>query len=229
MKKNILITGASGNLGQAAVEKFISEGHRVIATVTPGKSLGFVGDENVVAYEADLSNEKMVEDVIGKIIVDHQTIDAAILTVGGYAGGTIATTDGATIQKMISLNFNTAYFVARPVFQQMIKQGSGRIVLIGSRPALKASEGKNNLGYALGKTLVFKLAELLNAEASGKDIVSSVIVPSIIDTPVNRQAMPNANFSDWVRADEVAEAMHYLVTGKGRALREPVLKMYSNS
>jgi NAD(P)-dependent dehydrogenase (short-subunit alcohol dehydrogenase family) len=229
MKKNILITGASGNLGKAAVEKFTSEGHRVIATVSPGKTLGFDVGENVVTYDADLSNEKSVEEMISKVIADHKTIDVAILTVGGYAGGNIDTTDGATIQKMISLNFNTAYFVARPVFQQMIKQGSGRIVFIGSRPALRAAEGKKNLAYALGKTLVFKLAELLNAEASGKDIVSSVIVPSTIDTPTNRQAMPNANFSDWVSAEEIAEAMFYIVTDKGRALREPIIKMYSNS
>jgi len=229
MKKNVLITGASGNLGRAAVERFITEGHNVIATVSPGKSLGFDGIENVTAYEADLSNEESVSKMIAKVIAVHQTIDVAILTVGGFANGTIEVTDGATIQKMINLNFNTAYFVARPVFQQMMKQQSGRIVFIGSRPALMASEGKNNIAYALSKTLVFKLAEFLNAEASGKDVVSSVIVPSTIDTPANRQAVPYANFSDWVTADEVAEAMHYLVTAKGRALREPVLKMYSNS
>ena len=227
MKKNILITGAAGNLGKAAVEKFVSEGHRVIAMVSPGKTAVF--GNNVVTYQADLSNEKLVEEVIARMIAEHKTIDAAILTVGGYAGGSIDATHGAAIQKMITLNFNTAYFVVRPVFQHMVKLGSGRIILIGARPALKATDGKRNVAYALSKTLVFKLAELLNAEASGKDIVASVIVPSTIDTPENRSAMPDADFSKWVKPEDIAEAMYYLVTEKGRALREPVLKMYSSA
>jgi NAD(P)-dependent dehydrogenase (short-subunit alcohol dehydrogenase family) len=229
MKKNILITGASGNLGRAAVEKFIKEGYRVIAIVSPGTSLGFDSGKNVVTYEADLTIEKSVDEMIGKVIADHQTIDAAILTVGGYVGGTVETTDGAIIQKMISLNFYTAYFVARPVFQQMMKQGTGRIVLVGSRPALEAAEGKKSFAYALSKSLVFKLAELLNAEALGKDIVTSVIVPSTIDTPANRQAMPNANFSNWVTVDDITEAIYFLAMEKGRALRAPVWKLYANA
>jgi NAD(P)-dependent dehydrogenase (short-subunit alcohol dehydrogenase family) len=227
--KNILITGASGNVGKAAVEKFLSEGHRVIATVTPGKGLGYETKEKVFTYEADLTNEKSVNDAIGKIIADHKTIDIAILTVGGFALGTIETTDSVALQRMMSLNFNTAYFVARPVFQQMLSQFFGRIVFIGARPALAPAEGKNTVAYALSKSLVFKLVELLNAEAIGKDVVASVIVPGVIDTPLNRSTNPTANFSDWVTPEEIANSMAYLVSANGRALREPILKLYSNS
>lgn len=229
MKKNVLITGASGNLGKAAVEKFVAEGYLVIATVSPGKTLGFDTDDNVVIYEADLSNEKSVDETIGKIISDHKTIDAAVLTVGGFALGTIDTTDGAAIQKMISLNFNTAYFVARPVYKQMAAQGGGRIIFIGSRPALNAKEGKNTLAYAISKSMVFNLADLVNAEGSGKNVVASVIVPSTIDTPSNRQANPNADFSAWVTPEDIAGAMYYLVSDAGKALCQPIFKMYSGS
>ncbi|MFM9838736.1 MAG: SDR family oxidoreductase [Cyclobacteriaceae bacterium] len=227
--KNILITGASGNVGKAAVENFLAEGHRVIATVTPGKGLGYETKEKVFTYEADLTNEKSVNDAIGKIIADHKTIDIAILTVGGFALGTIETTDSVALQRMMSLNFNTAYFVARPVFQQMLSQFFGRIVFIGARPALAPAEGKNTVAYALSKSLVFKLVELLNAEAIGKDVVASVIVPGVIDTPLNRSSNPTANFSDWVTPEEIANSMAYLVSADGRALREPILKLYSNS
>jgi NAD(P)-dependent dehydrogenase (short-subunit alcohol dehydrogenase family) len=229
MKKNILITGASGNLGKAAVEKFVAEGHFVIATVSPGKTLGFKTGKNVVTYEADLSNESSVQDVIEHIIADHEKIDAAILTVGGFAAGKINSTDGTMIQKMMTLNFNTAYFVSRPVFNHMIEQGRGRIIFIGSRPALVAKDGKNTLAYALSKSMVFKLAELLNAEAAGKNVVSSVIVPSTIDTPQNREAMASSDFSTWVKPEEIAEAMNFLISEKGKALRNPIFKMYSNS
>jgi NAD(P)-dependent dehydrogenase (short-subunit alcohol dehydrogenase family) len=83
MKKNVLITGASGNLGKAAVEKFIAEGYKVIATVTPGKGLGFDVPGDVETFEADLTNEKNVEEVVQKIIDKHSSIDAALLLVGG--------------------------------------------------------------------------------------------------------------------------------------------------
>lgn len=229
MKKNVLITGGSGNLGKAAVEKFLSEGHQVIATVSPGKGLGFEVRGSIATYEADLTSEKSVQDVIEKILLDHKRIDIAILTVGGFAVGSIETADGAVLQKMISLNFFTSYFVARLVFLQMVKQSSGQIIFIGSRPALSSIEGKKTIAYALSKSLIFKLSELLNAEAIGTNVVTSVIVPGTIDTPANRSSNPTANFSDWVTPEEITKALVYLTSVEAKALREPILKLYSNS
>lgn len=226
MKKNILVTGASGNLGQAVVEKLISQGDQVIATFSPGRVKAQAG---VATYEADLTSEKSVDETINKIINDHQRVDAAVLTVGGFATGTLAETNMEAIKKMMSINFETAFNVAQPVFQHMATQGGGRIVLIGSRPGIHASEGKNAVAYALSKTLVFKLAELLNADGKNKNIVCSVIVPGTIDTPTNRASLATANYNDWVKPEAIAEAIAYLISENGSSLREPVLKMYANS
>lgn len=228
MKKNVLITGASGNLGKATVDKFLKDGYNVIATVTPGKALRFAG--NVHTYEADLTNEDAVSSVIAKIISDHSSIDAALLLVGGFAMGNIKKTDGSSIKKMFALNFDTAYFVARPVFLQMMNQPSGgRIVLVGSRPALMPQDGKNMLAYALSKSLIFKLAEFLNAEGTSNNVTASVIVPSTIDTPDNRKAMPDQDFSKWVSPEAIADAMIHLCSERGSALRETVLKVYNQA
>src|SRR4051812_47885795 len=121
MKKNVLITGASGNLGKTTVEKFVSEGYQVIATVSPGKKLDYEVTGDVVTYEADLTNEQMVGDVLGRVIDAYTSIDVAVLLVGGFAAGNIEATDGALLKKMYSLNFETAYFTTRPVFAQMKK------------------------------------------------------------------------------------------------------------
>ena len=110
-----------------------------------------------------------------------------------------------------------------------MRQSFGRIVFIGSRPALSASEGKNTIAYALSKSLVFKLSELLNAEASGKDVVTSVVVPGTIDTPANRASNTTANFSEWVTPEEIVDAIVYLTSAEAKAIREPILKLYSNS
>jgi len=230
MKKNVFITGASGNLGKAAVQKFASEGYQVVATVSPGKNLGFDVTGDVETVEADLTDEKNVEQVITKIIEKHTTIDAALLLVGGFAPGGIKETDGASLKKMYSVNFETAYYAARPVFLQMLKQdGGGRIILIGARPALNAKDGKNLLSYALSKSLLFKLADFLNAEGASRNVVTSVVVPSTIDTPINRQSMPNATFSNWVKPEEIAEVMAFITSANGKALRDPIFKVYGNA
>src|SRR6187551_3083035 len=230
MKKLVLITGASGNLGKAAVEKFITEGYKVVATVSPGKGLGFEINSDVETFEADLTNEENIGEVVLKIIDKYGSIDAALLLVGGFAAGGIKESDGASLKKMYALNFETAYYTARPVFLQMLKQiTGGRIILVGARPALKAPDGKKFLAYALSKSLLFKLAEFLNAEGASKNVITSVIVPSTIDTPVNRQSMPSANFSDWVKPEEIAEIMAFISSSNGSVLRDSVFKIYGNA
>src|SRR5262245_46326077 len=106
--KNVLITGAAGNLGHAVVEKFVKEGYKILATVDPKADNHLKA--GVQAYPVDLMNESQVNETIAKAIADNKTIDAALLLVGGYAGGNIYETDGTALRKMMSLNFETAYF-----------------------------------------------------------------------------------------------------------------------
>jgi NAD(P)-dependent dehydrogenase (short-subunit alcohol dehydrogenase family) len=180
-------------------------------------------------YKLDLMDEPGVEGMINVVIKKYSSIDAALLLVGGYAGGTIKDTTISAVKKMIDLNFETAYNVARPVFNHMITKNQGRIIFIGARPAINAADGKKNLAYALSKSLLFKLSEYLNAEAKDKNVVTAVIAPSTMDTPANRKSMPDADFSKWVKTEDVANLMALLVSEKGDALREPVLKMYGGS
>jgi len=230
MNKTIIITGASGNLGKATVEKLVTQGYNIIVTVAPNTKLGFYEDHPQVDIQyVDLMDEPGVEGMINLALKKYGSIHAALLLVGGYAGGSIKDTVGSAINKMIGLNFETAYNVARPVFNHMITENNGRIIFIGARPALKAVDGKNNLAYGLSKSLLFKLAEYLNAEAKDKNVVCSIIVPSTMDTPANRKHIPDADFSKWVKPDDVADLMAYIISEKGAALREPVLKMYGGS
>jgi NAD(P)-dependent dehydrogenase (short-subunit alcohol dehydrogenase family) len=111
----------------------------------------------------------------------------------------------------------------------MMKQGYGRIFMIGSRPGLDMKSSKGMIAYGLSKSLIFRLAELMNDEAKGKNVVSSVIVPSTIDTPQNRKAMPESDPAKWVKAEEIAEIISFYCSEKGAILREPVIKVYGNS
>src|SRR5258706_7703257 len=112
---------------------------------------------------------------------------------------------------------------------QMMKQSNGRIFIIGSRPGLDAKSGKGMVAYGLAKSLIFRLAELMNDEAKGHNVVTSVVVPSTIDTPQNRKSMPDAKFDNWVKPEAIADVIYWYCTDEASVLREPVIKVYNNA
>ena len=227
--KTAIVTGASGNLGQAIVKKFIAEGYFVTGTVIPNDPVTLAyPTESFEKVVVDLLNEVDSQKFVESVISKHGSIDVAILTVGGFAAGKIAETKTADVSKQYKLNFETAYNIARPSFVQMIKQSNGRIFIIGSRPGLDTKNGQGMVAYGLAKSLVFRLAELLNDEAKGQNVVTSVVVPSTIDTEINRKAIPAANFNDWVKAEQIADVIHYYSSDAASVLREPVIKVYNN-
>ena len=228
--KTAIVTGASGNLGQAVVKKFLSQGYYVVGTIVPNDPVGVdIKDNNFETAVVDLMNEDASQHFVEAVTARHKTIDAAILTVGGFAMGKIADTKTSDIAKQYKLNFETAYNVARPVFTQMMKQNSGRIFLIGSKPGLDHRNGKGMVAYSLAKSIIFRLAELMNDEAKELNVVTNVIVPSTIDTPQNRSSMPDADFNKWVKAEAIADIIYFYCTDETSVIREPVIKVYNNS
>jgi NAD(P)-dependent dehydrogenase (short-subunit alcohol dehydrogenase family) len=228
--RNIIVTGASGNMGRAIVTKFLADGDRVIGTVVPNDPAPLeISDANFEKAVVDLLNEEDSERFVLSVIERYKTIDAVVLTVGGFAVGKVAETRTQDITRQFRLNFETTYNIARPVFAQMLRQGSGRIFMTGSRPGLEAEQGKGMTAYSLGKSLIFRLADLMNIEAKGTGVVVSVVVPSTIDTVANRNAMPAADFSNWVKAEDIAGVIHFYCSEKAKATREPLIKMYNNA
>ena len=203
--RTAIVTGASGNLGQAVVQKFLSEGYAVEGT---GSLL--IDAPHFHSLPVDLVNEQAAGDWVQSVIAKHKTIDVAVLTVGGFAMADIAGTTTAMIGQQYRLNFETAYNVARPVFVQMRKQGAGTIFLIGSKAGMEAGTSKGMIAYGLSKSLLFRLAELMNEEAAGTAVKTIVIVPSTIDTPQNSVAMPGADFSTWQTPGFIANTIFTL-------------------
>ena len=228
--KTAIVTGASGNMGQAVIRKFVKEGYHVVGTAVPNDSVAIdIDDPKFEKVIVDLMNEEDSAEFVKAIIEKYKTIDVLVSTVGGFAMGSIAETKTTDIYKQYKLNFETAYNVARPAFVQMLQQNSGRIFLVGSRPGLDAKNSKGMIAYGLGKSLIFRLAELMNEEAEGRDVVTSVLVPSTIDTLQNRKSMPNANPDNWVKPETIADTIHFYCTETAAALREPIIKLYNNA
>src|SRR5215470_140313 len=230
IQKIAIVTGASGNLGQSVIKKFISEGFSVIGTVLPNDP--FVPNypqEYFESVEVDLLDEDASRQFVELVVAKYGGLDVAVLTVGGFAAGKISETATRDITKQYKLNFETAYNIAQPSFVQMVYQNRGRIFIIGSRPGLDAKSGKGMVAYGLAKSLVFRLAELLNDEAKGQNVVTSIVVPSTIDTETNRKAIPDGDFDSWVKAEQIADVIYYYSTDAASALREPVIKVYNNA
>ena len=226
MDSSVIVTGASGNLGGVVAQKLRAAGYAVLATASSPEGAAVLTKKGLTAEPLDLTDEAAVHRYVANLNAD---VSAAVLTVGGYAGGSFSDTDGELLRKMYSLNFETAYFLAKALLPAFSKGGGGQVILVGTRPALSPEEGINTVAYALSKKLVFYLAELINAYGKGKNITASVIVPSTIDTPANRQALPTADYSKWVTLDAIAESILFLLSDSGRQIREGVIKLYNEA
>ena len=225
--KTAIITGASGNLGNAVLNQFLKNGYNVAAALRAGQSIE--DKEYCHPIEVDLLNEKNTNNFVQSVADKFNIIDAAVLTVGGFSIGNIFDTGKSDLDKMYKLNFEITFFCARAVFKKMIKQeNGGRIVLIASRPALDPATGKDMLAYTLSKSLIVNLAKILNTEGGIKNVVTSIIVPGIIDTPQNREAMPGADTKLWVTPLAIANVIDFACSATATDLRNPIFKVYGN-
>ncbi len=224
MNKTVLLTGATGNLGRAVMEHLQPRGYHIYAaTRTEGHP---AASASCTPHLVDLTNEDSAAAFVRHGLDVFGQLPAAVLTVGGFAMAPLEQTSSADIRKMIDMNFMTAWHVIRPLFSAMKKEGHGRIVLIGARPGLEPAGGTAMYAYTLAKSMLFTLAELLNADGRGADIVTSVVIPGVIDTPANRRAMPDADFSTWVTPRALAEVAGFALTR--RELKAPVFKVYGD-
>jgi NAD(P)-dependent dehydrogenase (short-subunit alcohol dehydrogenase family) len=230
MIKSILVTGGAGNLGRAVCEKFLTEGWTVTAVIGPGDDPGFMVHPALHAQTIDLFNETEAAKSLINLISDRGPFSFAVLTVGGFSMGGLKDTELEDFRKMFRLNFETAYAASKILLGHFSESGTeGRMVLIGARPGLNIDQASNMVAYGLSKSLVINLAEIINMTGRENRIDAVVIIPGTIDTPANRKAMPDADFSQWVKPMHLADNIYYLSSPAGREQRDVILKIYGNS
>jgi NAD(P)-dependent dehydrogenase (short-subunit alcohol dehydrogenase family) len=228
--KQAIITGAAGNLGRAVTNSFLDAGYEVHAIISHSENTGFISRTGLSVYQADLISETEALSVLKGILNKTENIDFVIMTVGGYAHGSLQEVTEAELEKMIRLNFFTAFNVTKSVLPGIEKQKTpGRLVFIGARPGLHAEDGINMVSYTLSKSLIFRLSEIINKAYKNKNIRSFVVVPGTIDTPQNRAAMPDADFTKWVKPEEIARQILNLERYPGNELKENILEIYGES
>jgi len=206
--KVVLITGASGGLGNSVTKRFLASGAIVI-----GASRKITTDEfpsaNFVAMPVDFSNKDATCAAVDTIVQKYGRLDALIHVLGGFAGGrSVAETDDATWNQMSDLNLNSAFYVFRAAIPHLRKSVNGRIVAIGSLAATSAQPGIG--AYVTFKAALNMLVQTIALENKDAGLTANLILPGTMDTPANRKAMPDADFSKWLKPEAVAEVAFFL-------------------
>lgn len=210
---NVVVTGANGNLGKAVRAAFAGLGATVIGL--DRHAAGDQGDEHAIAI--DLLDAAGVNAAVADVIARHGHVDVLCNIAGAFDMGTpVHETSDAQWSAMYDANVRTLLNACRAVTPHMLRAGGGRIVNVG---AASAARGIGTMGpYCAAKDAVQRITESMAAELRDAGIHVNAVLPSIIDTPQNRAAMPDADFSRWVEPAALADVIVFLASRASRAL-----------
>ena len=213
--KHVVITGGSGALGASVVPALVARGATVHLPMIEASAPDHLRGERVVATpKVALDDEAAVTAYYAGL----PALWGSVHLVGGFAMAPITDTPVAVLDKMLGLNTKTCFLACREAIRTMRKTGvGGRIVNVAARPALVPSAGAGMVAYAASKAAVVAITQGLAAEVVSESIWVNAIAPSVIDSPANRAAMPDADHAAWPKPAELAEAIAFLVS-PGNAL-----------
>jgi NAD(P)-dependent dehydrogenase (short-subunit alcohol dehydrogenase family) len=221
-EKVAIVTGGTGALGRVIVSEFLKEGAKVICTYIVDEELRDVLPllsqfrDQIVFTKTNVIKQKQVERTVQKTLKRFGRIDILVNTVGGFAYAPVVETDEKTWDHMMNINLKSTFLCSKAVLPHMIKQNYGKIINISSRPALKGAAGVG--AYGASKAGVLNLTEAIAEEVREYNINVNAILPSVIDTPANRKAMPEADFSKWVKPEEIARVVVFLASDESKPI-----------
>lgn len=230
----VLVAGGTGALGRAVTSEFLEEGATVVVTYRNQpewerfKSSASAYASRLEGHEVDVTDEAAVRQLVEKILSKHGRLDAMVNAVGGYAGGlNFWEMETKVFEQMLNLNLRSGYALSRAAVPAMLKQGHGVIVNVASKAALDHSAGAS--AYSASKAAAVAMMDSLAADLKGTGVRANTILPSIIDTEVNRKAMPNANFAKWPKPRDIARVILFLCSDDAKLVHGASIPVYGDS
>jgi len=230
MVGSALITGGTGGLGSAVTQGFLDAGWRVVVPIYDEAERERVPEHERLALEpADLSEEASAAAVAALAAGDEAApLRAVVNLVGGFAEGErVHATPVADFEAQLRLNLRPTYLVCQAALPYLLAGGGGAIVCVSSRAALRPFPGA--AGYIVGKAAVLAFVDALAAEYRKDDIRVNAILPSVIDTPANRRAMPDADHGRWVRPQQIADVIRFLCEDGSQAISGAHVPVYGRA
>lgn len=229
-----VLTGATGWLGTALTKRLLAKGYRLGATyLTPSDAEEY---EKRFPYEEDrlllrrinASERDQIERFMNTITTRFGRIDAVAALVGGWAGGRdVADTDDIRFDRMIDLNLRSAFSTVRAAIPHLKAAGGGRILLVGSRAGIDTPPGQ--AAFNIAKAGVIALAKTTAFEVEDAGITVNVILPSVIDTPATRAALPYSDYVKWPTPDEIAAVAEYVFSEGSAVISGAAIPVYGKT
>ncbi|WP_017660764.1 3-oxoacyl-ACP reductase FabG [Baaleninema simplex] len=227
--KKVLLTGGTGGLGMGVTPLAAARGADLTVTYRYSEEVDRLKQK--MAAE-DFSKIQFVkidlldESAVKQLIEDMGRIDGLIHLVGGFAMGATAEYSYENWKKDFDLNLNTTFLTCKYSLAKMLKQGYGRIVTVGSRGAVEP--GAKLAAYCASKAAVVALTKSIAAETRGTNVTANCVLPSVIDTPANREAMGTEEAQKWVEPESLAEAICFLASEAAKDLRGAAVPVYGD-
>ena len=229
--KVAIVAGGTGGLGKSVSLALLAEGAKVAVTyIIPEEFAALRAAAS--HHAASLSGEHVdVTDVsatrkfVDQVLRQHGQINVLVNTIGGYAGGIkLWELEPAVLDKMLALNLRAGYTLARAVVPAMLKEQKRAIVNVAAKAAFDHAAGAS--AYASSKAAALALMDSLSEDLRGSGVRVNSILPSIIDTEANRQAMPNADFSKWPKPEDIAKVVLFLCSDDAKVVHGAALPVY---
>jgi NAD(P)-dependent dehydrogenase (short-subunit alcohol dehydrogenase family) len=223
-EKVILVTGATGGLGNFVTQSFLDSGAMVAGIARSIKQTDFKSP-NFFPIATALDDRNAADSAVRRVVDRFGRVDVLVHLIGGFAGGKpVAGTEDVVLERMADLNFRSAFLMIRATLPHMRAARQGRIIAIGSRAALEPTPGAAL--YAAFKAALVSLVRSVAAENKDAGINANVILPGTMDTPANRAADPNADFSKWIDPKHVAELISWLASDAASQINGAAIPVY---
>ena len=219
--RHVVITGGDGALGEAVVQAFLEAGADCHLPVLHSGAAAPAGTH--VTGQVDLTNQ----DAVVAYYAGLPPLTASVHLAGGFKAKPIAETSRADLEQQLALNLLTAFLCCREAVKAMRKSGGGRIVNVAAR--VIEQPAAEMVAYTISKAGVAGLTRALAVEVRGDGILVNAVLPSIIDTPANRAAMPNAKTDRWPKPDQLARTILWLASPENQLTSGALIPVYGNA
>jgi NAD(P)-dependent dehydrogenase (short-subunit alcohol dehydrogenase family) len=219
----MIVLGGAGGLGQSVTERFLADGASVlVADVKPPADANRREGVDYVIVDA------LKETSVSAVLAKSPPPTAVVNLIGGYAPPqALAGLEISALRQQLDFNLVTAAIVTKHAMPVLAGQGGGTIVHISSRVA--GGKGENEFAYSVSKLGVIRLVEAAAAEGREQGIRVNCIMPSVIDTPANRAAMPDAKHHRWPKPSELAAVLAFLVSDDAALISGAAIPVYGRA